>query len=43
MAVLAGDRINEGFFLHENVRPFSQVAKKKSDHNNEVTVLLRRP
>ena len=28
LAVLTGDRINEGFFLQENVWPFCQAAKK---------------
>ena len=39
MAMLLGDLvINEGF-LHENVWPFCQAAKK-SGFNNEVTILL---
>ena len=29
LAVLTGDRINEGFFLQENVWPFCLAAKKK--------------
>ena len=29
LAVLTGDRINEGFFLQENVWPFCQAAKKR--------------
>ena len=29
LAVLIGDRINEGFFLQENARPFFQAAKKQ--------------
>ena len=33
-----GDRINEGFFLLENVWPFCQAAKQ-GGRNNEVTVL----
>ena len=35
--MLTGDRINEGFFLQENVWSFCQAAKK-SGLNNEVTV-----
>ena len=41
LAVLTGDRISEGFFLYENVWPFCPA--KKSDRNNEVTVLPRWP
>ena len=38
MAILLGDLVNEGF-LHENVSPFCQAAKK-SGCNDEVTILL---
>lgn len=38
MAVLTGDCNNESF-LQENVRPFCWA--KKSNHDNEVTILLR--
>ena len=37
LAVLTGDRINEGFFFQENGWPFCQAAKK-SGRNNEVAV-----
>ena len=36
-AVLTGDRINDGFFLYENVWLFCR-AKKVSGCNNEVAV-----
>ena len=40
LAVLTGDRINEGFlFLQENLWPFSRTATK-SGRNNEVTLLF---
>ena len=42
LAVLTGDRINEGFFLQENVWPFCLAAKKRCC-NNEVSLLPRWP
>lgn len=36
LAILTGDRINEGFFYKEIYEPFCQVAK-----NNEASVLPR--
>ena len=42
LAVITGDRINEGFFASYYVWPFCRAAKK-SGRNNEVTVLPRWP
>ena len=40
LAVLMGDRNNEGLFLQENLWPFFRAAKK-SGRNNKVIVLPR--
>ena len=40
MAVLMGDRNNEGLFLQENLWPFFRAAKK-SGRNDKVIVLPR--